>query len=102
MIDAFTSERNDRAAPFGGCRLCRLPIVGGRTLEEAADAIEELEETARLYLLLHGRETRHLGEAEIAVLRERFGGKRPVDLVQDDARAPGGCRRLTCRFDRST
>jgi ribulose-5-phosphate 4-epimerase/fuculose-1-phosphate aldolase len=31
------------------------PIVAGRDLASAADAIEELEETARIFLLLHGK-----------------------------------------------
>lgn len=34
------------------------PVVAGRTLAEALDAAEEVEETARLHLLLHGREVR--------------------------------------------
>ncbi|MEP7174785.1 MAG: aldolase, partial [Aestuariivirga sp.] len=34
--------------------------------------IEELEETARLYLLLHGRPTRYLNPAQVADLKRRF------------------------------
>jgi ribulose-5-phosphate 4-epimerase/fuculose-1-phosphate aldolase len=48
------------------------PVVSGVSLDAAVDAIEELEETARLYLLLHGRPTRYLTAAQIADLKERF------------------------------
>ena len=37
------------------------------------DAIEELEETAKLFLLLRGAPTRPLGAAQIAELEETFG-----------------------------
>ncbi len=47
------------------------PIVGGSTLAAAADAIEELEATAKLYLLVHGRRIRPLTDAQIADLRRR-------------------------------
>lgn len=40
------------------------PIVAGRSLSAAADAIEELEETAKLYLLLGERVTSPLTEPE--------------------------------------
>jgi ribulose-5-phosphate 4-epimerase/fuculose-1-phosphate aldolase len=48
------------------------PVVAGGSLEAAAGAIEELEETARLYLLLHGHRTRFLTPEQVAALRERF------------------------------
>jgi 3-dehydro-4-phosphotetronate decarboxylase len=48
------------------------PVVSGTSLSAAADAIEELEETARLYLLLHGRPTRYLSQTQIDDLRQRF------------------------------
>jgi 3-dehydro-4-phosphotetronate decarboxylase len=48
------------------------PVVSGTSLSAAADAIEELEETARLYLLLHGRPTRYLSQEQIDELRIRF------------------------------
>lgn len=48
------------------------PVVGGSTLAAAADAIEELEATARLYLLLRGEKTRALDAAQIADLRKRY------------------------------
>jgi ribulose-5-phosphate 4-epimerase/fuculose-1-phosphate aldolase len=45
------------------------PIVAGTDLASTADAIEELEETARLFLLLSDRPTRPLSAAQIARLR---------------------------------
>ncbi|MGL6182294.1 MAG: 3-oxo-tetronate 4-phosphate decarboxylase, partial [Aestuariivirga sp.] len=48
------------------------PVVAGSSLSAAVDAIEELEETARLYLLLHGRPTRYLSPEQIADLKRRF------------------------------
>jgi ribulose-5-phosphate 4-epimerase/fuculose-1-phosphate aldolase len=48
------------------------PVVAAADLASAADAVEELEETARLFLLLDGRKTRFLDGAEIAALQEAF------------------------------
>ncbi len=48
------------------------PIVSGTSLEAALYATEELEETAKLFLLLHGRDTRTLSKDEIATLVEVF------------------------------
>jgi ribulose-5-phosphate 4-epimerase/fuculose-1-phosphate aldolase len=48
------------------------PVVSGSSLSAAVDVIEELEETARLYLLLHGRPTRYLTPEQVADLKRRF------------------------------
>ncbi|MBX6323835.1 MAG: aldolase [Rhodospirillaceae bacterium] len=48
------------------------PVVAGRSLEAAANAIEELEETARLYLLLRGEKTRWLTTEQTTEIRRRF------------------------------
>ncbi len=48
------------------------PVVGGSTLAAAADAIEELEATARLHLLLRGEKIRVLDAAQVAELKKRF------------------------------
>ncbi|MEM9030734.1 MAG: 3-oxo-tetronate 4-phosphate decarboxylase [Pseudomonadota bacterium] len=48
------------------------PVVGGTSLSAATDAIEELEETARLFLLLEGRPLRLLTDAQSEELRRRF------------------------------
>lgn len=47
------------------------PVVAGKTLEAALYATEELEETARLYLLLHGRNPRCLTPEQVKELRNR-------------------------------
>jgi 3-dehydro-4-phosphotetronate decarboxylase len=48
------------------------PVVSGRTLEAAVHAMEELEETAKLFLLLRGSAARPLDEGQIAELRRVF------------------------------
>ena len=50
------------------------PVVAGTSLENAVYATEELEETAKLYLLLRGQATRFLTPEQTAELRRRFGG----------------------------
>jgi 3-dehydro-4-phosphotetronate decarboxylase len=47
------------------------PVVAGKTLEAALYATEELEETARLYLLLHGRNPRCLTPQQVRDLEKR-------------------------------
>jgi len=47
------------------------PVVAGTTLEAALYATEELEETARLYLLLHARNPRCLTAEQVTDLRDR-------------------------------
>ncbi len=47
------------------------PVVAGTTLRDAQYATEELEETARLHLLLEGRCTRPLTPAQVEHLRRR-------------------------------
>lgn len=48
------------------------PVVSGKTLESAVYAIEELEETAKLFLLLQGHNPRVLTEDQIAELKAIF------------------------------
>jgi ribulose-5-phosphate 4-epimerase/fuculose-1-phosphate aldolase len=48
------------------------PVVAGTSLDAAVQAIEELEETAKLYLLLHGQRTRWLTDEQTAEIRRRF------------------------------
>lgn len=48
------------------------PVVCGTSIEDAVYATEELEETAKLFLLLRGTPTRPLTPAQVATLRERF------------------------------
>ncbi|MCP5265880.1 MAG: aldolase [Burkholderiaceae bacterium] len=49
------------------------PVVAGSSLSAAADAIEELEATARLYLMLRHEPCRCLDPGQVADLRRRFG-----------------------------
>lgn len=48
------------------------PVVAGKDLDSAVNAIEELEETAKLYLMLRREKTRCLNEAEVALLKAKF------------------------------
>jgi len=48
------------------------PVVAGTTLDAAVNAMEELEQTAKLYLLLQGKPTRYLTPAQVAELNRRF------------------------------
>ena len=49
------------------------PVVAGNSLEDAVYATEELEETAKLYLMLRGQPMRLLTPEQVAELRRRFG-----------------------------
>lgn len=49
------------------------PVVSGDTLEAAVFAMEELEETAKLYLLLRGLNPRYLSPQQVADLTKVFG-----------------------------
>lgn len=51
------------------------PIVSGVTLEAAVYATEELEETAKLFLLLRGAPVHTLTDAQIAELQSVFANK---------------------------
>ena len=48
------------------------PVVSGTSLAAAADAIEELEATAKLWLLVRHERIRPLSSAEVAELERRF------------------------------
>ena len=47
------------------------PVVAGSSLAAATDAVEELEETAKLFLLLQGQRIRTLDAAQVAALRAK-------------------------------
>jgi 3-dehydro-4-phosphotetronate decarboxylase len=47
------------------------PVVAGSSLSAAADATEELEETAKLFLLLQGRRIRTLTAEQAASLKAK-------------------------------
>ena len=48
------------------------PVVAGKSLEDAVYAIEELEETAKLFLMLKNMNTSFLDDAQINDLKSRF------------------------------
>jgi len=50
------------------------PVVAGSSLSAAINAIEELEQTARLMLLLRGQPVRLLSDEQVADLARRFPG----------------------------
>jgi 3-dehydro-4-phosphotetronate decarboxylase len=50
------------------------PVVAAGSLDAAVYASEELEETAKLVLLLKGMRTRQLSQAQVGELIARFGG----------------------------
>ncbi|MGI9405024.1 MAG: 3-oxo-tetronate 4-phosphate decarboxylase [Hyphomicrobiaceae bacterium] len=49
------------------------PVVAGTSLEDAVYATEELEETAKLFLLLRGEKTCFLIPDQVEELKNRFG-----------------------------
>ena len=51
------------------------PVVSGNNLEAAGYAIEELEETAKLFLLLRQQPVRLLDDEQIEELRQTFGAQ---------------------------
>jgi ribulose-5-phosphate 4-epimerase/fuculose-1-phosphate aldolase len=48
------------------------PVVAGTSLDAAVGAIEELEETAKLFLLLRHEKTRWLTPEQVADIRKRY------------------------------
>jgi ribulose-5-phosphate 4-epimerase/fuculose-1-phosphate aldolase len=58
------------------------PVVAGESLEAAVFATEELEETARLHLLLRGLNPRLLSPGQLADLQAHFG----LDLPEKEPR----------------
>jgi ribulose-5-phosphate 4-epimerase/fuculose-1-phosphate aldolase len=48
------------------------PVVAGTSLDTAVAAIEELEETAKLFLLLRNEKTRWLTPEQVADIRKRY------------------------------
>jgi ribulose-5-phosphate 4-epimerase/fuculose-1-phosphate aldolase len=48
------------------------PVVAGTSLSAAQDAVEELEETAKLFLMLRNEKVRALTDDQVAELKKRF------------------------------
>jgi ribulose-5-phosphate 4-epimerase/fuculose-1-phosphate aldolase len=59
------------------------PVVAGTSLTAAVNAIEELEETARLFLLLRGLDSRVLSPDQVAELGRVFGAAPSESLDHD-------------------
>ena len=53
------------------------PVVAGETLDAAVYAMEELEETAKLFLLLRGLNPRFLSQDQVSDLIATFGVDMP-------------------------
>ncbi|MEC7513767.1 MAG: aldolase, partial [Pseudomonadota bacterium] len=51
------------------------PVVAGVSLDDAVQATEELEETAKLFLLLRGQKLNLLSAAQVAQLRDLYPPK---------------------------
>ena len=51
------------------------PVVSGNDLDSAMYAMEELEETSKLMLLLHGQKVQTLDKSQIQELCETFGAR---------------------------
>lgn len=71
---AELEEQVSRAAQRSRSVLMRNhgSLAAAPSLEGAVDAVEEIEETARLYLLLEGRSPTYLGEEAVGELHRRF------------------------------
>jgi ribulose-5-phosphate 4-epimerase/fuculose-1-phosphate aldolase len=65
------------------------PVVSGDALEAAVYAIEELEETAKLYLLLRGLNPRYLSPQQVADLTKTFGLELPEHGPHTQTSSPG-------------
>jgi ribulose-5-phosphate 4-epimerase/fuculose-1-phosphate aldolase len=69
------------------------PVVAGKDLEAAVYATEELEETAKLRLLLHGLNPRLLTRAQVRDLVDHFSldeviPEEPSDIFQECCSTP--------------
>ncbi|HEY7759749.1 MAG TPA: 3-oxo-tetronate 4-phosphate decarboxylase [Burkholderiales bacterium] len=54
------------------------PVVAGKDLDTAVYATEELEETAKLYLMLRGQALKLLSPEQVAELRRRYPESEPL------------------------
>jgi ribulose-5-phosphate 4-epimerase/fuculose-1-phosphate aldolase len=73
-----TPELADLMAEHLGDAWCALlanhgPVAGGADLTDAVNAVEEIEQTARLWLLVAGRPIRPLSAAAVAELAPKTG-----------------------------
>ena len=66
MIDALAADHPAVLLENHG------PVVAGASLDAAVFALEELEEAAKLAIILHGMKVRHLAPDAIAELNKHF------------------------------
>lgn len=72
---ALIAKHRESKTPIRAVMLDRLgPVAWHRTPEEASAVLEELEETARLWLAC-GRQAEPLGAAHLQELRDAFGAR---------------------------
>ena len=78
LPSSFLRRRGD-GRRFAGCRKRSAvmlanhgPVVAGKDVEAACNAVEELEDTARLALMTRGMNPRLLDEAQIRSLVTKF------------------------------
>ena len=72
--DAGLAEAVERAVSSarGALLANHGPVIGGCDLDTAVYAVEELEETAKLFLMLRGMPTRFLTQEQVGELQQRF------------------------------
>lgn len=71
--DEKLAEAVERAAKLSAVLLSNHgPIVAGKDLDAAVHSTEELEETAKLFLMLRGERTRFLNDQQVKELKARF------------------------------
>ena len=70
------AEAVERFAKLSHCVLLANhgPVVAGSSLEAAVNSTEELEETAKLFLMLRHEKTRFLNDDQVTDLKQRFPG----------------------------
>ncbi len=71
----LSSRRRSASLPVGITPCCLAnhgPVVAGDSLETAVNAIEELEETAKLFMLLRHERCRPLTPAQVDDVGARF------------------------------
>ena len=73
---SLANEIDKYAAKYSSVLLANHgPVVAGTDLKSAMYAAEELEETSKLMLLLHGQPIRKLNEMQLQELRQIFGAE---------------------------
>ena len=71
-LDLARAVREMASRHHAGLLANHGPVVAGKSLADAVYATEELEETAKLFLMLKDQKTRFLTSEQVAALRDRF------------------------------